>query len=367
MRLSRYYAWIYWILLLIMVAQSSWWVIYLSREGDRYLAHQYQRFQTDRLHAAYLIEAVRETASNPSIHLEREFPHLSFDRDQRGRMQIRILPSAEQEVQKEARRRRNMFLGEGIFFITLLLAGSVVLTLAWRREMIYRQSRELLLAGVTHEFKTPLASLQLFTETLGRKGIDEAKQEDLLVHMREDIARLDGMVGQVLAVSRLEKHRITSRERIELQEELLGVLNSLSPFLENEKAKVTNSPGSPAWILGDRLALSVVLRNLIQNSVQYSEAPAKVSVELIPGKHWHRILVRDQGVGIPRSQQKKVFRSFYRIGESGVRPKGVHGAGLGLYLVNRNTRALGGRIELESRKGVGSTFTVILPAMEEEE
>jgi len=354
----------YWLLLVLMVAQSSWWVIYLSREGDRYFELQQQRFQADRLHAAYLMRTYPEIAEDPDAHLHESFPDLHFNRLDKG-WDIHIDSSVEDATRKEAKRRSAMFLGEGIFFLSLILAGSALLTLAYRREMRFRRTRELFLAGVSHEFRTPLASLQLYAETLERPDLEESRRAEFLGHMREDISRLDGMVGQVLAASRAESPLGAEQTLLDVKAEAEEILRGLGAFFKSQGAEVETHLQDDCLILGDRQLFSVALRNLLENAVKYSPGPAiiKLSSERV-GDRLH-LSVRDQGPGIPRSLRRKIFQSFFRVGEAGRRPGGVRGTGLGLFLVKRAARELGGKVELDSRMGEGSTFTLILPAAKE--
>jgi signal transduction histidine kinase len=354
----------YWLLLVLMITQSSWWVIYLSREGDRYLELQQQRFQADRLHAAYLMRTYPEIAGDPATHLRANFPHLHFQRVETG-WDIHVDSAVEDFARREADRRSAMFLGEGIFFLVLILAGSVLLTLAYRREMSFRRTRELFLAGVSHEFRTPLASLQLYSETLERPDLEECRRNEILKHMQEDVSRLDGMVGQVLAASRAEGSMIDRSELLNVRIEVADVLRGLGAFFAGEGAEVETGLSDDCHILGNRQLFSVALRNLLENAVRYSPKPARIELRLESDELECRLSVRDRGPGIPRHLRKKIFQSFFRVGEAGRRPGGVRGTGLGLYLVKRTAQELGGKIELESKVGEGSTFTLVLPVAKE--
>ncbi|MBC8367736.1 HAMP domain-containing histidine kinase [bacterium] len=364
MRPSRLISFTYWILLVLMVAQSSWWVIYLSREGDRYFELQQQRFQADRLHAAYLMRTYPEIAEDPEAHLRETFPNLHFNRLDNA-WDIHIDSSVEEATRKEAKRRSAMFLGEGVFFLALILAGSALLTLAYRREMSFRRTRELFLAGVSHEFRTPLASLQLYAETLERPDLDELRRDEILRHMQEDVSRLDGMVGQVLAASRAESPLGAEPEALDVKFEAEEILRGLQAFFTSEGAQVHSELGQGCRIYGDRQLFSVALRNLLENAVKYSPKPARVYLDIESTLAYCRISVRDAGPGIPRNLRRKIFQSFFRVGEAGRRPGGMRGTGLGLYLVKRAAQELGGKIELESKVGEGSTFTLVLPIAKE--
>jgi two-component system sensor histidine kinase SenX3 len=174
------------------------------------------------------------------------------------------------------------------------------------------------------------------------------------------------MVEQVLAVSRAES--ATALNLVELDPAALvrQVLADLAPLFAREGAQVTAELPAGERVRADEPALTTALRNLLLNAVHYSPAPARVTLSLGRegrGGRWLRLAVRDEGPGIPRREQKRVFQSFYRVGEAGRRPTGIHGSGLGLYLVKRNLEAMGGRVELVSSPGAGATFSLLLPAL----
>ena len=237
MRTKRLLLWLYLIFLVTILAQAGWWLVYLRREGEHYLNLQIQRMRTDQLHAAYLLQSSREIQADPEGTLGPYFPDLVFRPTPTG-TDIRIDPDAERAIRSEAARRRRMFFWEGGFFLTLLLAGASMVYVAYRREHAFRRSRELFLAGVTHEFKTPLASLSLYGETLERPELDAAQRERILGHMGEDLQRLRLMVEQVLAVSRAESPAALHLAVLDPAALAQQVLRDLSGLAAREGAEI---------------------------------------------------------------------------------------------------------------------------------
>ncbi len=366
MRLHRHLGLMYGILVALIVVIGAWWVYYLTREGHHYESYQLQRYRTDQMHAVYILETVPEARDDPSTMLGRAFPHLLFQKTDKG-WEVGIDPAAVADVQKEAARRRRMFMTEGVVFLLLLAAGTTILTLASRRERDFKRARELFLAGATHEFKTPLASIRLYTETLQRPDLPPDAGLRIRGAMLQDVERLEAMMEQVLSVSRDEDHLRGMRETIDLADVTRDVLETMGAFLVDRGARLEVDVPEGHLVVGDRQALRVAVRNLVHNAVLYSPPPAQVSVTLYRDGNRHRLTVRDRGPGIPRREQKRVFDSFYRAetgaGSLNERPRG---SGLGLYLVQRNLESLGGRVELESEEGRGAAFTLVLPVFEEE-
>lgn len=361
-RLGLYYG----VLVTLIIAIGTWWVYFLSQESRNYERWQIQRYTTDQIHAAYLIRTVPEVGRNPVAMLGDAFPHLVFHQAPTG-WEVSVDPEAHESVHADGRRRRRMFVAEGTTFLLLLLAGTTILTVAFRRERDFKRARELFLAGATHEFKTPLASLRLYTETLDRPDVADDARARIRKSMLQDVDRLEGMVEQVLAVSREEEHGRGPDEVLDLAHEAGTVLEDMHPFLEGHGARLETHMPDGLKVKGARTALAVALGNLVRNAVVYSPPPAHITVTLEPdGKH-HRLSVTDEGPGIPRRERQRIFESFYRIEfPSGSLTKRPKGSGLGLYLVERNVTGLGGRVELESEEGRGSTFTLVLPACEED-
>jgi len=360
MRSNRFLIWLYLIFMITIVAQSVWWFIYISRETDHHAAYRLQRLRTEELQAAYLLRSSPELR-NQVEGFRANFPGLVFHPIEDG-MDLHIDPAAMLEIEEESRRRRSMFFWEGAFFLAVLLAGASMVFVAYRREQSYRRARELFLAGVTHEFKTPLASLSLYADTIARPELKEPERGRILGHMSEDLQRLRLMVEQVLAVSRAGVPGALNPVSLDPSELVRQVLRDLAAVARRSGATLESELPEGLRVRADEQALLSALRNVVGNAIHYSPAPAVVTVRLSREDGWIRLAVIDDGPGIPRREHKRIFQSFYRVGEAGTRPAGIHGTGLGLYLVRRNLVAMGGRVELESSPGEGSTFTLILPA-----
>lgn len=361
MRLKRYFGLLYAVLVLLIVSIGVWWVVFLSYEGSRYEKFQLARMEADSTNAALLINAVPEIRDDPKGKLGDVYPHLTF-REVRGGFEVSIDPAAVSEVRREAGRRRRMFTAEGIFLLCLLAAGSTILTLAYRSEREFKRARELFLAGATHELKTPLASLRLYTETLGRERLGEKEATGIRERMLEDVSRLETLLEQILALGYDEDAARSLAEVFDAGEEAEGVLQDMQGYLSAHEAAVETDLPAGHRIRAPRLVFALVLRNLVSNAVSHSDSPARVRVTLQRSGSWLRLAVRDWGPGIARKHRERIFRGFSRVIGAGSEGRNSGRAGLGLYLVKRQTEMMGGRVELGSEVGEGSTFTLVLPA-----
>ncbi|MBK8166630.1 MAG: HAMP domain-containing histidine kinase [bacterium] len=348
---------IYGVLVALICALGIWWIYYLTVEGRLYVEHSLQKMANDRLHAAFLVRTDAEVRADPERWLGPSFPHLVFRRTPHG-IETEIDPRIVAEIEDEGRRRRNMFLYEGGFFLLLLMSGSTILAVSWRNAERFKQARELFLAGATHEFKTPLASLRLYTETLAREGLPDEARGRIHKRMVTDVVRLENLVDDMLAMSADDTFAVGPRERLDLYRESQTVLDGLRPLAMDHGSRfdLVGEPG--AAIMGQRLYLALALRNLLVNAVRHSPAPVHVTVTIESGRRHHRVVVADNGPGIPRKLQERVFECFYST--TGNQRHG--GTGLGLYLVRRNIESVGGKVTLQSEEGRGCTFTLTLPA-----
>lgn len=230
------------------------------------------------------------------------------------------------------------------------------------REILEVRRQNSFIDSVTHELKSPLASIKLGLQTMGRPGVDAHKREVLRTMMLDDVGRLSAFIDDVLQASRLSHDRVglalSDVNLSELVEECVASVSSRH-HLPCGAIRVDVDPTLTAYT--DRAALVVVLRNLLDNAVKYSDAEVDVAVSAKNGDRGVLIEVRDRGIGIPPAELKRVFHRFYRVDSESVRAR--RGTGLGLFVVSALVRSLGGRVEAKSDgPGRGTTMRVRLPA-----
>ncbi|MFN2370017.1 MAG: sensor histidine kinase [Candidatus Krumholzibacteriia bacterium] len=350
---------LYGILVALLLTIGVWWVYFLTHEGRVFTEYRLQKLANDRLHASFLIQADQQIAADPQRFLGEAFPHLVYRRVPDG-WEVEIEPVALARIRAESARTRNMFLYEGLVFLVLLAAGSTILMFSVRSERRFKEARELFLAGATHELKTPLASLRLYAETLGREGLKPADRARIHHRMVEDVGRLETLVDEVLSLSADDTFDQGPRRRLDLRDECAAVLEDLDRFAAEGAVTLELAGARGATVFANRAIFALALRNLVVNAVRHCPPPVRIGVTVEPGKRWHRVTVRDDGPGIPRRLHDRIFESFFSEHRGGAR---TGGAGLGLYLVKRNVDIMGGSVELDSDEGRGSAFTMVLPAM----
>jgi signal transduction histidine kinase len=250
----------------------------------------------------------------------------------------------------------------GSLFFVMVLAGLVWLCAWLVREMRLNQRQQAFLDAVTHEMKTPLASLRLYLETLSRHDPAPERRRVFVERMQLDVRRLEHTVGQVLAAARAEVRRRAPAEPLDLGALLHSCVEEVRGRHGLGDEAVRFLPGPPALALGNRAELQVVFRNLLENAVKYSDGPIDVraSVQRL-GNGRVRAEIADRGIGLERRELRRIFQRFYQASRDVQRQ--AQGLGLGLFVVRQLVRRQGGSVQARSDgPGRGSRFTVTLKA-----
>lgn len=251
----------------------------------------------------------------------------------------------------------------GIVLFVMLIFGLVLNTTFLIREIRRNEQHDAFINAVTHELKTPIASIRLYLETLKTRDVDEAQRQEFYNTMLADSDRLLSTVEQVLRAGR------TGHRRRRIANAVIDVDEMVRECLErtrvryglNETHLVYTETAEGAKVSGDPDELRAAFSNLLDNAVKYSDEEVRVSVS-VSATDDKRVVVRvaDTGIGIPSAQLKRIFMRFYRV--PGRFMARVKGTGLGLFIVQSVVRKHGGRVFAESPGlGHGSTFTIQLP------
>ena len=262
--------------------------------------------------------------------------------------------------------RTGLLLLIGIISFAVLIAGLILNTTFLIREIRRTEQHSTFIHAVTHELKTPLASIRLYLQTLHQRNVEPVRQQEFIETMLADTARLQSTIDQVLLAGKTgTAKRVVNPTDVDLTEivgECVTVAGRRHDLVNGEVQVIDRLPnGEEAVVLGDREELQAAVANLIDNAIKYSGDRVKVAVEVVKlGARRVAVNVTDQGMGITRDELKRIFRRFYRIpGALGAR---VRGTGLGLSIVRAVARRHGGRAYAESNgSGQGSQITLELP------
>jgi len=243
----------------------------------------------------------------------------------------------------------------------LVMIGLVWLCAWLIREMRLNQRQQAFVDAVTHELRTPLASFRLYLDTLSRHDPPAEKRAEFLDNMRQDLDRLERTVAKVLSAARTDAPASAARrERVDLPRLLSDCIVQVRERYRLPEGSVRLRSESDARVRGDSAELGLIFNNLLENAVKYSEEPVDVSVGVAPVADGRlQVEIRDQGIGIPPWELRKIFQRFYRAGRDVQRQ--VAGLGLGLFVVRNLVRRQGGKVVAKSEgAGRGSRFVVTL-------
>jgi len=255
-------------------------------------------------------------------------------------------------------RRVLMIIGEGSVFFVLLIIGLLKIRSSIRKEMALSLRQSNFLLSVTHELKTPIASIKLFLQTLKRQNLPEEKRLDLTQKALEENVRLEQLIENILNATRIEnkalKPIMTEFQFSEFAQQIVNRFHKRTskPFIELDLK-------TDALIYADQFLLETILTNLIENAIKYAGENASIKVYSKSAAKNFVFGIQDSGPGISSNEQQTIFEKFYRVGNEDTRTN--KGSGLGLFIVSEFVQLQGGQISYRSNEPKGSIFEVTLP------
>ena len=308
---------LYWFLLAYILAALIWWFIALNRQN--------------KLMTMYEMEQLQQTDTNYQATFNK--------------------------IKDLERRKYAQYLGEGVTFLLLIVAGAIFVFRAVRRELRISREQQNFMIAITHELKTPISVAKLNLETMQKRKLDETQQQRLIQTTLEETNRLNALCNNMLLSSQIEAggYRITNEETN--ISELIG--KCVQDFITRyPQQKIESEIAPDIFINGDRLMLQVLANNLIDNAIKYGARDLPVTVVLSEKNHKIIFQVKDHGKGIAAEERDKIFDKFYRVGNAAT--KGAKGTGLGLYLTKKISQQHNANISVTDNTPTGAIFTVTL-------
>jgi signal transduction histidine kinase len=255
-------------------------------------------------------------------------------------------------------------LAEGLVLLGTILAGVYVIFLYWSRQAALLREQKAFIAQMSHELRSPVASIQLHLETLKLRQPPPDQFHKSLAIMLEETERLNALINNLLTANRLEFRRFSLTLRpcdlSAMTENYF--LEAARHFPPEGSLSLSVDPG--IRVLLDPESFLLVFRNLLENAVLYADGPPHLTVTLQDEGKWCHLTVDDRGRGIDRKDLKKIFRMFYRVRKTGDQ---IRGTGLGLFIVQLLVKRQRGKIRVESAGvGKGASFHILLPCYEGE-
>ena len=254
-------------------------------------------------------------------------------------------------------------LAAGIVSLAVVMCVVVLFSVSLVGEILEGRRQQTFIDSVTHELKSPLASIRLCLDTLERKGLSDSQRMELRRMMRTDVERLSVFVDDILEASRIAHGRHAQMwSVVDLTRLLDEAIAQIRSRYSLDAGSIQLSAPPQVEISTDPTAMDTILKNVLDNAVKYSPSPPRVEVAMRQlGSGLLEISVRDHGIGVERSQLKRIFKRFHRVPSAAVNERS--GTGLGLYVVARLLRNLGGSIRAESAGlDQGTTIYIRLPS-----
>jgi two-component system, OmpR family, phosphate regulon sensor histidine kinase PhoR len=257
---------------------------------------------------------------------------------------------------------RNIFALVSGLILMVAISAAMWLLFRWLNVQYHTTALyDNFIANVTHELKSPLASIQLYLETMDRHRLPDAKQKEFISFMLKDAGRLNNLINSILEISMLEHKKIVHEFSVEQVDALIKRLiqEAREQFqLTESEIHLRGEAACPCAV--DVNSMRIVLFNLVDNAIKYRRGAVHMQVTLSCDEKNFILVLQDQGIGIAAGEAKNVFKKFYRIYDA--ESPNVKGTGLGLYWVREIIRYHGGTVGLHSQgKFMGTTFRITLP------
>ncbi len=321
--------WLSLLAVLYMMAAFIWWIVLLSRRNDELFKLKQEK-----------------------LELQMKVAHTYQD-------SLKFQKSIEiQKLVAENQKHRRMIVGEGSVIFLSFMGILWMIQWGYRRDIAVVQQRRNFLLAITHELKSPLASMKLTLQTIVKRDLEKAQINKLCDGGLKEVERLTELVNNLLLSARLDAVYTPTREEInviQLVDEVVQRFRMRSP-----KALLEVISYEVPILRAEKLSIMSVLMNLLENAVKYSHGQPEICLTYRYEKEQFVFEIADKGIGIPLSERTKVFQRFYRIGNEDTR--NTKGTGLGLYIVKQIVKVHQGKIQILDNLPVGTIFKITLPS-----
>tara|TARA_Y100000385_G_scaffold158521_1_gene164354 strand:- start:41 stop:1030 length:990 start_codon:yes stop_codon:yes gene_type:complete len=259
-----------------------------------------------------------------------------------------------QVLNDKFKRQKVMILTEGIVFFIILTLGMVKIFQSFKQEIAIARQQKNFILSITHELKSPLASIKLMNETMRLRALDKEKQNQLIASSLSEVDRLENLVENILIAAKIENDQYGfTKEALNL-----SVLSKqiITYYKERKEIDLSADIRDDIFIEGDKTCINSILNNLLDNATKYARN-STVTVTLKQTKNKVELAIADTGPGIPKEEHSAVFNKFYRVGNEETRQ--AKGTGLGLYIVKQLVQFQNGKVDIEHNLPSGVIFKII--------
>ncbi|MDB6089257.1 MAG: hypothetical protein JWN85_2041 [Gammaproteobacteria bacterium] len=338
------------VLVVVATVQVGWWLF----DQRSYAIEKVRVARTLYSQQIAAAQALLDSGTSAE-RIQQTLPGIAVDGSRAA-----LSPPVEQMLLSEEHRRINQYAWEGGFFLLALGVCIGVIARALRAEAKVIQEQDNFLALVSHQFKTPLASLQLSLETMALRTLSTEQSRTLIDRMLSDLGRMEAMVTQILESVRLERGRVDlRREPLDLAGAVTRVVAQFEERAHKDNISISAEMERGLYVLADPLAMDVIVRNLLENAIAAITPVGGGSITCVARRTDSEIelSVRDSGVGFRPADGTRLFEKFTRLHPGG--GSSYYGTGLGLFIVRRLMQLAGGRVSAHS-DGVGQGARFVL-------
>lgn len=327
-----------------MLLGSAWWSMLLyTKNKDAYLAKE--ELLATRQELIELLMSQR-----PELRVDLQHRHQELE-------------TIKADLKKSYKGQEWMILGEGLFLTIFLFFGIYLVDQGYRKEVASAKQRRNFLLSITHELKSPIASIHLILETFLKRNLEGEAIKNFSKSALKETQRLHNLVNDLLLSAKLEEAYQPHFEELDLSLLVHDLIAELEEKYPDSHFKVEEN-GSIPIVQADLSGVNSVLSNLLENAIKYSKGDADVTVRLKQELKYASVEIADQGVGIPDKEKKYVFEKFYRVGSEDTRS--TKGTGLGLFIVKQIVKAHGGTIQVLDNQPKGTLMRLCLPLKQKE-
>jgi signal transduction histidine kinase len=348
-----------------IVVAFSWWT-YSHIDSANNLSDMYkERLEllcykaTLECNGAVAQEMIKDT-SDLKKFFHANWPELEIIFDENLNLlenyMIRPKQDSYTAIENKFSRKINMYLMEGVVMVLILFWGIIWIYRSLLSRLQFNRTQNNFLLSVTHELKTPLASIKLYLETLMKRELSKEQSQVIITNSISDANRLKDLVENILIATQLDSKRyILNNTNLNISETITNCIEKYA-LPRNLKPRLICNIQDEIYMLTDQLAMETVVINLLSNAEKYGPADGKITIDLRINSQKDRVLlsVTDEGNGISETDKKKLFGKFFRVGDESVRK--TKGTGLGLFIVKNLLNLMKGEITVKDNQPKGTTF-----------
>lgn len=345
-------------------AAFAWWT-YSHVKNSRIIKTQQQNelenlcYKATVLVNAKLAEGALPDTNDVKRYVAADFPPLEIVFAEEAGLEnflIRPRAGAYEQINKDYSRRLWMYLLEGIVMVLLMFWGIILIYRSFLSRFQVRRQQTNFLLSVTHELKTPIASIKLYLETLQKRRVDERQQATIISNSLHDITRLCTLVDNMLLASQLENNKYQPEKTLINFSQLLQDTVDRFSTPRDLSSRIKKEIAQGISIMADQDAMVMVINNLLSNAFKYSPPSACIDVELVHDAGHLTLRVGNEGQCIPDDEKKFIFERFYRSEDENTRKS--KGTGLGLFIVRNLLSLHNATIDVKDKKPSGVVFTI---------